>query len=110
MLSDLQEIGSYLYPLNGLISSNPLRHGWYPLALQDQIFLTATLWCSAEWLSDRISSPWKSTKETLESALLHQLRERLKSEYESSDATLSAVSCLAMTGVRYIIPKPSNSY
>jgi hypothetical protein len=99
--SDLLEIGTFLYPLGPGFKSHLLRDSWYPIALRDQTFMTATLWCAAEHLCDRGISSWSKSKEDLESSLLQQVSNKVAKEGIASDGTLSAVSCLAMTGVRF---------
>ncbi|KAF2674261.1 hypothetical protein BT63DRAFT_5945 [Microthyrium microscopicum] len=91
-------MGTYLYPMGSLYQYNLLRDGWYHLALTDEMFFTATIWSATDFLMNRGHSAYENLKAALEASLLQQLRDRITSEGEASDATLGSVSCLAMTG------------
>jgi hypothetical protein len=91
-----------MYPLG--THSNLLRDSWYPLALRNQTFMTAILWSAADYSCGQSPPSWLNPKQYLESTLLQQLRDKVDTESVPSDGTISAVSCLAMTGVSSQIP------
>jgi hypothetical protein len=93
-------VGPFLFPLESVLVSNPLRDSWFPTALQDQVFLTAILWSAATHFKGLVSSTGAETHEELHGALLGLLRHSIESDPEPSDGALGAVSCLAFDCVR----------
>jgi len=78
---------------------NPVKTAWFPLAITDEVLLHTVLFTSVVHLS--VVSGCRSSEESdsMMEHIFRQLGRRLQDKTNLSDATIGAVSCLAMVEV-----------
>lgn len=101
-----------MYPLTSLMNAkyNTLIKFWLPVAAHDEVFLHTILFASAlHFYSVSKGHDFKDS-DLLMKVILDRLNSRLKTG-QLSDATIGAVSCLAICDVRashlaHVVPLP----
>lgn len=96
--TDPDVIATMVYPMENRIrvKTNPARHLWFPLALNDELLLQAFVWVSAlhHSLATKTSEPPELPY--LTKSIIELVNTRLK-EGNLSVTTIGAVSCLTLS-------------
>jgi len=102
---DPVRVGHAFYPLEGHVpfQFNPIQSVWLPLALTDEVLLHAILYATALHLWRATSGDSSRDVSTLTNIVFNGINRRL-ADNKLSDATVGAVSCLAMVEVRLLMP------
>lgn len=88
-----------LYPLESRLVFNPIKQAWLPLAFTDELLLHTVLFTSVVHLSVVSGCRGVEESDNLMEPIFRQLSQRLQDKTKPSDATIGAVSCLAMVEV-----------
>lgn len=96
---DLCAVAPSWYPLEAHLSSNPVRVGWFSLAMTDEVLFRSVLFSSASHLALKDGKREGQEASTLVSLIFRQLNQRLQSRSAFSDATIGILTCLAMVEV-----------
>jgi hypothetical protein len=97
--SDVDGIAHALYPLESYLSFNPVIKSWFPLAITDELLLHTVLFSAAVTMSFKAEHGQSAEASNIMKPIFHLLTSRLKDHSKISDATIGAVSCLAMIEV-----------
>jgi hypothetical protein len=101
--ADLTAIAHAVYPFEAHLSFNPVKTAWWNHAITDEVLFYTVLFASATHRGICNGDPESKEAGLLMKSALPLLGERLKnSPLKLSDATIGAVSCLAMTEVRIL--------
>jgi len=106
--SDLARVAHSLYPLESHLTFNHVKTFWFPLAITDELLLHTVLFSSAATLSFESEKRLSTEASDIMKPIFRLLASRLEHQSKISDATIGAVSCLAMVEVRYL-PLPYSS-
>lgn len=98
-ISDVTGVAHALYPLESHLSFNPVQKSWFPLAITDELLLHTILFSSAVTLSFESERGQSEEASSIMKPIFRLLASRLEGQPKMSDATIGAVSCLAMTEV-----------
>lgn len=96
---DLYEVAPSWYPLEAHLAYNPVREGWFPLAIQDELLFRSILFSSASHLCRKSGNRNLEEVTSLVLPIFHHLKKRLQANPVPCDTTISIVSCLAMVEV-----------
>ncbi len=99
-----------MYPFEAHLSFNPVKTAWWNLAVTDEVLLHTVLFASAAHRGLCNGEPESKEASMIMKPTLELLGQRLKmedSKLRLSDATIGAVSCLAMTEVTFQSPECS---
>ncbi|KAF2816650.1 uncharacterized protein BDZ99DRAFT_515230 [Mytilinidion resinicola] len=99
----ISQIARVLYPLQDNMIFNPAHKFWFPLALTDEALFRALLYVSALGLTTLPGSKASASDDPtgLTRPLFGLLSQRLNDLSKVSDATIGAISCLAMVATMY---------
>ncbi|KAB8346222.1 hypothetical protein FH972_023267 [Carpinus fangiana] len=90
-------IGNAVYPFPSSLSFNPVETSWIPCALSDEVFFKTLMFSSASHLAFMSGGGKESTlPKVILQSVFRQLGDRLGERKNLSDATIGAVTCLAM--------------
>lgn len=84
------------YPLEAHLTYNPVRVGWFSLAVRDDLLFLSILFSSASNLALTNGSGDHEESMVMVAPILRHLNERLQESPVPSDTTIGIVSCLAM--------------
>jgi hypothetical protein len=101
MDTDVAGVAHALYPLESHLSFNPVRRSWFPLAITDELLFHTVILSAAVTLSFRSEHRQSTEASKIMRPIFRLLTSRLKNQSSISDATIGAVSCLAMIEVSY---------
>ncbi|CZR53005.1 uncharacterized protein PAC_02883 [Phialocephala subalpina] len=96
----LTHVSKRMYPITGLnLKSNPLQSPeWFHFATTDSAMFHAILYAAAVWLA--LAQGWRESRDTIyyRSQTIAVVQQRLgdDSTHLTADATLGAISCLAL--------------
>ncbi|KAF2496782.1 hypothetical protein BU16DRAFT_560099 [Lophium mytilinum] len=99
----IAQIARTLYPLHDTMIFNPAHKFWFPLALTDEALFRALLYVSALGLTTLPGSKASASEDStsLTRPLFGLLSRRLNDLSKVSDATIGAISCLAMVATMH---------
>ena len=99
-MPDLDVVALSWYPLEhrGLAYS-PVKAGWLPLAMKDELLFRSVLLSSASRLAVDGGRPDPDEPKLIAEPIFGQLNQRLKCCKELSDSTIAVVACLGMIEV-----------
>lgn len=78
---------------------NPVKTTWFPLAITDEVLLHTVLFASVVHISFVSGCRSSEESDVIMEPIFRQLGRRLQDYTKLSDATIGAVSCLAMVEV-----------
>lgn len=87
------------YPLEAHLTYNPVRVGWFSLAVRDDLLFLSILFSSASHLALTKGCGDYEESMVMFVSIIRRLNERLQGSPMPSDTTISIVTCLAMVEV-----------
>ena len=81
------------------LAFNPVKTSWFPLAITDELLLHTILFSSAVNISFLKEHRQSAEASDIMKTIFRLLTSRIEGQSEISDATIGAVSCLAMVEV-----------
>lgn len=87
------------YPFEAHLTYNPVRVGWFSLAVRDDLLFLSILFASAANLARTDGCGDHEESMAMVVPILRHLNERLQESQLPSDTTIAIVSCLAMVEV-----------
>ena len=97
--TDFNVIAPAWYPLEAHLTYNPVRIGWFSLAVRDDLLFLSIMFSSSSHLALTKGCGDYKESQVMVGSILRRLNERLQENLMPSDSTISIVSCLAMVEV-----------
>src|SRR5262249_20607772 len=98
---DLNAITTTVYPLSPCLIFNPMKNHWFPMAMGDELMFITTLFACIMHMSYLGKGYSRECAEILQT-IVREINKRIVDAGDSpnfSDATICAISCLALTEV-----------